>query len=202
MKALRRAVCCVVLLLVIVSVVHTGIVWIASYSLFRKAAAGSLLTRGGLVVGSRLIGQSFTGEAYFHPRPSVAGNGYDALRSGATNLGPTNPRLLYTVSDLARAYRQTNLLSEDTPLPVDAVTHSGSGLDPHISVDNARLQARRVARARALETHVVRSLIESLIEPADLGLFGEPRVNVLVLNLALDELAPQRQARRAGAALP
>jgi K+-transporting ATPase ATPase C chain len=156
-------------------------------TLFRSKADGSLVTRNGAVVGSGLIGQGFAAPQYFHPRPSAAGtNGYDATASGASNLGPTNPTLEQTVADRAKAYRTENGLAADAPVPVDAVTASGSGLDPSISVANADLQAPRVARARSMTVEQVLTLVKSHTAGRPLGILGEPSVNVLELNLALD----------------
>jgi potassium-transporting ATPase KdpC subunit len=160
--------------------------------LFPTQANGSLVVdRNGAPIGSELIGQQFTQAKYFHPRPSAAGDkGYDATSSSASNLGPTNASLVKAVQDRATAYRQENLLSPNEALPPDAVTSSGSGLDPEISPANAVLQSHRIALARSLSDAPVRALVEQNIEGRDLGIFGEPRVNVLKLNLALDRAAP------------
>jgi K+-transporting ATPase ATPase C chain len=157
---------------------------------FGDKADGSLLERDGELVGSSLIGQSFSEPYYFHPRPSAAGDGYDAAASSGSNLGPTNDDLLAEVEARADTYRELNGLEEDTPVPVDAVTASGSGLDPHITVANARLQADRVAAERDLEVGAVLALIDHHTTPRGLGFLGEPGVNVVELNLALDEQAP------------
>ena len=153
---------------------------------FPHRADGSLVERDGQVVGSRLIGQAFAGARYFHPRPSDAGEGYDAMASAASNLGPTNPELVRQVRARRAAYRRDNGLRPVQQVPVDAVTASGSGLDPHISVANARLQATRVARARGLALDDVLALVASHTDGRSLGFLGEPGVNVLELNLALD----------------
>jgi potassium-transporting ATPase KdpC subunit len=174
----------------------TGIAQLA----FRHEADGSLVRRDGEVVGSSLIGQSFTGEDYFHTRPSAAGaaaagaEGADAddlsqVASGASNLGPTNPELLDTVAERVDAYREENRLDPDVRVPVDAVTASGSGLDPHISVANARLQAPRVAEARGLDVDDVLQLVDRHTSGRSLGFLGEKGVNVLELNLDLDRSA-------------
>ena len=160
----------------------TGVAQVA----FPGRADGSLIERGGRVVGSRLIGQAFTEPRYFHPRPSAAGEGYDGIASSASNLGPTNPELIDEVRARSAAYRRENDLRPGQRVPIDAVTTSGSGLDPDISVANARLQAARVARARSLDLNVVQALIEEHTDGRSLGFLGEPGVNVLELNLALD----------------
>jgi K+-transporting ATPase ATPase C chain len=160
----------------------TGVAQVA----FPGRADGSLIEQDGRVVGSRLIGQQFAGARYFHPRPSAAGEGYDAMASSASNLGPTNPELIDEVRTRTAAYRRENELRPGQPVPIDAVTASGSGLDPHISVANARLQAARVARARGQELNDVLALIEEHTDGRSLGFLGEPGVNVLELNLALD----------------
>jgi len=160
----------------------TGVAQVA----FPGRADGSLVERDGIVVGSRLIGQSFTGARYFHPRPSAAGDGYDAMSSSASNLGPTNEDLLSPVRERIAAYRSENGFTADDEVPVDAVTSSGSGLDPHISPVNARLQAPRVARERGIPLDDVLVLVDENTDERSLGFLGEPGVNVLELNLALD----------------
>jgi K+-transporting ATPase ATPase C chain len=162
----------------------TGIAQVA----FPHRADGSLVERNGVVVGSSLIGQQFTGAGWFHPRPSAAGDGYDAMASSASNLGPTNPRLLADVRSRADAYRLENGLTPGAPVPPDAVTSSGSGLDPAISVANARIQAARVARARRVPLADVMRLVSAHTDRRSLGFLGEPGVDVLGLNLALDSL--------------
>lgn len=157
---------------------------------FNDKANGSLITRGGIVVASKLIGQSFVAPQYFHPRPSAAGDGYDGSSSSGSNLGPTNPDLLKAVGERAKAYRTENGLAPDGLVPVDAVTASGSGLDPHISIANARLQASRVAKARGLAVDHVQTLIRAHTDGRGLSVLGEPGVNVVELNLALDQLNP------------
>ena len=219
-------------------VVMTGV----SELIFPKQANGSLVTLGGKVVGSSLIGQSFAKPGYFHPRPSAAGSGYDATASGGSNLGPTSAKLLrgtikiddkkneivdfdginlrivhYCVDNdipyessvpldqfkdphgdlddvkLIKAFnddRAPLLFSAKAPIPPDAVTASASGLDPHISPDNAETQASRVAKARGVSADQVKELIPQFTDRADLGFLGEPRVNVLLLNIALDQKFP------------
>jgi K+-transporting ATPase ATPase C chain len=151
---------------------------------FHDAANGSVVEAGGEVVGSRWIGQDFTEAGYFHPRPSAVG--YDPTLSGGSNLGPTNPDLLAAIGERAAAYREENHLDPAVLVPIDAVTASSSGLDPHISVANARIQASRVAAARGLPLDVVLRLVDDNTDGRSLGFLGEPGVNVLMLNLALD----------------
>ena len=161
---------------------------------FHHQANGSLITRDGRVVGSALLGQSFTDAKgnplprYFQPRPSNAGSGYDGTSSGASNLGPSNPVLVKEVSERVRAYRQFNHMAPNAAVPVDAVTASGSGLDPHISIQNALDQAPRVAQARHLPPARVLALLHQHTAPAQWGFLSEPAVNVLQLNFALDGL--------------
>ena len=182
---LRRSFLAVAILAVILCVLYTLVVWALAQGIFYRPANGSQIVRNG-VVGSSLIGQPFSSPAYFHPRPSAAGQGYDASRSGGTNLGPLSKNLIETVRRRIAEYRAENGLSTETLVPADAVMSSGSGLDPHISPENARLQAPRVARARNLPEAAVCKQIEAFIEGRTLGILGEPRVNVLRLNLALD----------------
>ncbi|HEY4606301.1 MAG TPA: K(+)-transporting ATPase subunit C [Acidimicrobiia bacterium] len=154
---------------------------------FADRADGSLIERDGRLVGSRWLGQPFAEPGYFHPRPSAAGDGYDGSASSGSNLGPSNEGLLATIEERVDDYRRINGLEADIPIPVDAVTASSSGLDPHISVANARLQAARVAEARDIEVAEILELIDEHTDDRDLGFLGEPGVNVLLLNLALDE---------------
>jgi K+-transporting ATPase ATPase C chain len=154
---------------------------------FPSKSQGSLVREGGVVVGSRLLGQAFSAPRYFQPRPSAAGTGYDGAASAASNLGPTNPVLLKSVRERVASYRRFNGLSASTKVPVDAITASGSGLDSEISPANARLQAPRVARARGLALAQVLTLVRENTHGRSLGFLGEPGVNVLELNLALDK---------------
>lgn len=186
LQNIRIAAVSVVALVIITGVLFPLILWGAAQLLFPRQANGSLVLRGGRVVGSTLIGQRFTSAKYFHPRPSAAGDSYDATASGGSNLGPTNPKLLSEVRDLATKYRRENGLADTAWIPVDAVTRSGSGLDPHITVENALLQVSRVAQARGLDPQTVRELVGAHTQGRALGIFGEPGVNVLTLNLALD----------------
>jgi K+-transporting ATPase ATPase C chain len=186
---IRGAVMSTLVLAVVCSGVYPLIVYGIAQLAFRDKANGSLITASdGTVRGSKLLAQGFTDPKYFHPRPSAAGNGYDAANSGASNLGPTSQKLKDAIKDRIAAYRTENGLSETEPVPADAVTASGSGLDPHISVQNADLQTVRVAKARSLSEDKVRELISKNTDGRDLGFLGEPGVNVLQLNLALDQL--------------
>lgn len=164
-------------------------VWAGGQVLFADKANGSLITdRDGTVRGSRLLAQSFTSDKYFQPRPSAAGTGYDAASSSGSNLGPTSQKLADAIKANVATYRAANGLAPDAPVPADAVTASASGLDPHISPANAQLQAARVARARVLTPEKINALIAAHTEDRDLGVFGDPRVNVLQINRALDLL--------------
>lgn len=196
------------IMLTLVFVVLTGfafpiLIWGISQAAFPHQANGSLIKDAkGNVVGSELIGQNFTKPEYFHPRPSAAGAGYDGMNSSGTNLGPTSDKLIngikddpktkdtdetyLGINDLAKAYRGENGLAADAKLPADAVTRSGSGLDPHISPANAYLQAARVAKARNWGVEEVKKLIDANTEGRFAGVYGDQRVNVLKLNLELD----------------
>jgi K+-transporting ATPase ATPase C chain len=192
-------------LALLIGIVFPFAVTFLSQLIFPEQANGSLIRNSaGQVIGSRLIGQNFTRSEYFHPRPSAAGAGYAGEASGGTNLGPTSAKLFLGQADdpatkdvdesfagvkqLAKKYREENLLNQDEKVPVDAVTRSGSGLDPHISEANALFQARRIAKVRSIDLTAVKELIEKQVESRDLGMLGEPRINVLLTNLALDRL--------------
>ena len=166
--------------------IYPLVVWLLAQGLFPANANGSLVMGNEKILGSSLISQGFTGPKYFHPRPSAAGHGYDATSSGGSNLGPLSKRLVETVRQRVDEYRSENNLRPDALVPTDAVTTSASGLDPHISVKNALIQAPRVAKARGLSEDLVLKQIKLHTEGRDLGILGEPRVNVLMLNLALD----------------
>ena len=182
LPALRTLAVLTVLCGVIFPLAVTAVAQVA----FADKAEGSLVKDAkGEVIGSKLIGQAFEGEEWFHGRPSSAGDGYDPSASSSSNLGPTNPDLLAAVADRVDAYREENGLPADADVPVDAVTGSGSGLDPQISVANARLQAPRVAEARGLSEADVLALVDDHTTGRALGFLGEPGVNVLALNQAL-----------------
>jgi potassium-transporting ATPase KdpC subunit len=185
---LRTAVLMTVVLTVLLGIVYPLIMTGIAQVVFPSQANGSLVKdSSGNVVGSALLAQAFTQPQYFHPRPSAAGsNGYDATASGGSNLGPTNQKLIDNVQSNADAYRQENGLAADAQVPVDAVTASASGLDPDISPANALLQVHRVATARGVSDDQVRAMVSQYTEGRTLFVLGEPRVNVLKLNLALD----------------
>jgi K+-transporting ATPase ATPase C chain len=186
---IRGAVIATLILAVVCCGLYPLVVFGISQVCFRDKANGSLIVdKNGTVHGSTLLGQNFTAEKYFHPRPSVAGNGYDATSSGGSNLGPTSQKLKDAIKDRVAAYCSENNLATNAIVPADAVTTSGSGLDPHISLANATLQAPRVAKARSVAVEKVLALVRANTDPADLGFLGEPGVNVLKLNLALDKL--------------
>jgi K+-transporting ATPase ATPase C chain len=186
---LRSAVMVTLVLAVVCCGLYPLVVFGISQALFHDKANGSLIVDAdGTVHGSKLLGQQFTGEKYFQSRPSAAGNGYDATSSGGSNLGPTSSNLVTTITQRIADYRTANGLATNTLVPADAVTASGSGLDPHISLANAELQAPRVAKARNVSVEKVLALVHANTDPASLGLLGEPGVNVLELNLALDSL--------------
>lgn len=187
-RQLRPALTALAVFTVLCGVVYPLLVTGAAQVAFHDKANGSLLRRDGVVIGSALLGQQFSSPEYFHPRPSAAGAGYDAGASSGSNLGPHNPALLDAVQQRVDAYRQENGLSAEVLVPVDAVTASGSGLDPQISVANARLQASRVAAARGLPVDTVLQQISRHTTGRDLLVLGDPGVNVLQLNLALDAL--------------
>jgi potassium-transporting ATPase KdpC subunit len=205
MKHLRPAIILTAFFVVVTGIAFPVVVWGIGRVAFPNQAEGSLLRDAkGNVIGSALIGQAFTKPEYFHPRPSAAGSGYDAANSSGTNLGPTSDKLINGIKDdpttkdvdesylgfrdLAKAYREENGLAPDAVIPADAATRSGSGLDPDISPANAELQVARVAKARGLDAARVREVVEQNTSGRALFFTGEPRVNVLLANLALDRL--------------
>jgi potassium-transporting ATPase KdpC subunit len=175
---------------VVLAVVCCGIYPLVVFGLGRafagKADGSIIVDSKGVIRGSRLIGQNFTGAKYFHPRPSAAGSGYDATSSGGSNLGPTSQKLRDSIAQNVADYRSQNNLPTNAPVPADAVTASASGLDPHISLENAELQTPRVAKERGMKVDEVRALITQSTDAPDFGLLGDAGVNVLRLNLALD----------------
>jgi len=183
-----RAITGLIALSLLLCLIYPLAVWAIAQLVFPGKADGSLLKKENRVIGSLLIGQPFSGPEFFHPRPSAAGQGYDARASGGSNLGPLSRSLVEQVKTRIKAYRQENGLPPQTPVPVDAVTASASGLDPHIGVPNARMQADRVARARGISRGRVLAAIAAGTEDRQLGIFGEKRVNVLLLNLELQKL--------------
>ncbi len=177
---IRGAIVSTLVLAVICCGVYPLIVFGVSQALFHDKANGSLIVdQAGTVRGSKLLAQAFTAKKYFHPRPSAAGNGYDAANSGGSNLGPTSQKLNDAIKERVAAFRKENGSSENEPVPADAVTASGSGLDPHITLQNAELQIARVAKARGLSEDKVRELVQQNTDGRDLGVFGEAGVNVL-----------------------
>jgi K+-transporting ATPase ATPase C chain len=184
-KHIYPAVALTIVLTVLVGIIYPFVMTGFSELLFKEKARGSLIERDGKVIGSRLIGQPFTGPGYFHSRPSAAGSGYDATASGGTNLGPTSKKLFgEQVRGRSKQLRTENPNAE---IPVDFITSSGSGLDPHISPAAAEFQISRVARERRMGEDEVKRLVWKYTEGRQFGVLGEPRVNVLELNLALDE---------------
>jgi potassium-transporting ATPase KdpC subunit len=186
-----RSIVATIFFAIILCGLYPLVVFGAAQLLFPHQANGSLLVdKSGAVRGSALLAQNFTGEKYFHPRPSAAGsNGYDPTSSGGSNLGPTSSNLVANITQNIASYREDNNLATNKPIPADAVTASASGLDPHISIANAELQIPRVAKARGISEARVRDLVKQNTSGRDLGLFGEPRVNVMTLNFALDQLS-------------
>lgn len=211
LKQLWISIIMTLVLLVIVSGIYPAVVTGIAQVAFKHQANGSLVTDAkGNVIGSELLGQGFTKPQYFWPRPSAAGNGWDPTQSGGTNLGPTSDKLINGVhkpnqkngqpdpsdfdgvKDLAAEYRTANNLPANALIPVDAVTRSASGLDPHITPENAALQAARVAKARGVPVDQVQALVSKFTQGRDLGFLGEPRVNVLMLNVELDKELPMK----------
>jgi K+-transporting ATPase ATPase C chain len=194
-KQLRPAILLTIVFIVVTGFVYPGIVTALARVAFPNQASGSLVTQNGQIVGSRLIGQQFNKPWYFHPRPSAAGNGYDATASGGTNKGPTDRKLADTLVAGAIAQAESAGVAKGS-IPADMATSSASGLDPHISPANALYQVARVAAARGVDTTQVRNLALHYVESRQLGFLGEPRVNVLALNLALDNAFPRPASTR------
>jgi K+-transporting ATPase ATPase C chain len=183
-RNLVTAVLMTIVTTILLGLVYPLVVTGLAQVLFRDKANGQLIERNGKTIGSRIIGQAFSSPGYFHSRPSAAGSGYDAASSSGTNLGPTNKQLVDAVKAGVEAARTDN---PNVPVPIDLVTSSASGLDPHLSPDAALFQIPRVASARRVSESEVRAIVESHVDGRQLGFLGEPRVNVLLLNLALDE---------------
>ena len=187
---IRGAVFATLVLAIVCCGLYPLVVFGISQMLFHDKANGSLiLDKDGTVRASKLLAQGFTADKYFHPRPSAAGNGYDAANSSGSNLGPTSQKLNDAIKDRVAAYRKENGLNESEAVPADAVTTSGSGLDPHISLRNAELQIPRVAKGRGVSEENLRELIDQNTDGRSLALLGDPGVNVLSLNRALDSFA-------------
>jgi potassium-transporting ATPase KdpC subunit len=188
---LKTSIIATIVLAIVCSGLYPLVIWGIGQVIFPFQANGSLIeAKDGTVVGSALLAQGFSGEKYFHPRPSAAGTGYDPTASGGSSLGPTSQKLIEQIKQNVEGYRKENGLADNVQIPADAVTNSGSGLDPHISLENALLQAPRVAKARNLDVAVVKKAIQEATENSFLRIGGEPGVNVLKLNLALDNLPP------------
>jgi K+-transporting ATPase ATPase C chain len=176
---------------ILLGVLYPLLITVVAQVLFKDKANGQLRYRNGVAIGSRIIAQPFTSAKYFHPRPSAAGNnGYDAGNSGGTNFGPTNQKLIDRIQADAKTLHDEN---PSQPIPVDLITTSASGLDPEITPAAAEFQIPRVARERGLPESTIRDLVQKHTDQRDLGLLGEPRVNVFELNLALDDLSGQAQ---------
>lgn len=174
---------------ILLGIIYPLVVTALAQGLFHDKANGQLISRDGKIIGSRIIGQTFVSDAYFHSRPSAAGNGYDAANSSASNLAPTNHALVDRVNASVTQYKTEN---PSQPVPIDLVTTSGSGLDPHITPAAAGFQIPRLAKARGMTEEQLRSLIAKHTEQRQFGFLGEPRVNVLELNLDLDSVAPPK----------
>jgi len=188
-KNLITAVLMTIVTTILLGIIYPLAVTALAQLLLHDKANGQLISQNGKLVGSRIIGQPFTTDAYFHSRPSYAGNGYDAANSSASNLGPTNHILIDRVNASVAQLKAEN---PQQPVPIDLVTSSGSGLDPHITPAAAEFQIPRVAKARGMSEQQLRAIVAKHTEGRQLGFLGEPRVNVLELNLELDEHSPAR----------
>jgi len=191
LKEIYPAIAMTIVLTVVLGIIYPMVVTGIAQVMFPTKAGGSLIEKGGRVIGSSLIGQPFTGAGYFHSRPSAAGSGYDATASAGSNLGPTSQKLMDNVKTAAQSLQEEN---PESPVPVDLVTASASGLDPHITPAAAEFQVARIARERGLSRDQVRRLVSEHTEARQFTLLGEPRVNVLELNLDLDALKPMSDA--------
>ena len=186
---IKTSIIATIVLAIICSGLYPVVIWALGQVIFPYQANGSLIeSKDGTLVGSALLAQGFSGEKYFHPRPSSASTGYDPTASSGSNYGPTSQKLIDQIKQNLETYRKENSLADNVLVPADAVTASGSGLDPHITLENALLQAARVAKARGLDPAVLRKAIDGATEHSFLRIGGEPGVNVLKLNLALDTL--------------
>ncbi|HWY69929.1 MAG TPA: potassium-transporting ATPase subunit KdpC [Terriglobales bacterium] len=190
-KNLITAVLMTVVTTILLGIIYPLVVTALAQALFHDKANGQLIVKDGKAVGSRIIGQAFNSDSYFHSRPSNAGNGYDAANSSASNLGPTNHALIDRVNASVAQLKAEN---PQTPVPIDLVTSSGSGLDPHITPAAAAFQIPRIAKARGMSEAQLRAIVARHTEGRQLGFLGEPRVNVLELNLDLDQQSPTKSA--------
>jgi len=195
-KEMRPAIVMTLLICAITGFLYPGVVTLVAQLLFPRQANGSVILVGGRLVGSELVGQPFAAPYYFHPRPSAAGNGYDGTASGGTNKGPTDLKLADTLIAQAVEAVVTNDGGQKGHIPSDMVTASASGLDPHISPANADLQVARVARERGADPAALQALVKRYTEGRQFGFLGDPRVNVLRLNLAVDSAFPRSGAKR------
>ena len=189
LKQIYPAFAITVVLTALLGVIYPLVVTGLALVMFPAKAGGSLIEKDGKVIGSSLIGQPFSGPGYFHSRPSAAGSGYDGTASGGTNLGPTNQKLMDNVKAASESLREEN---PGSPVPIDMVTASASGLDPHITPAAAEFQVPRVATQRGVNAEEVRRLVREHTEGRQFGVLGEPRVNVLELNLALNSVRPMQ----------
>jgi len=191
MNEIKKTVIAIFALTVLLCGIYPLLVWGVGKIAFPDKAEGSFIQQYGNVIGSELIGQQFTSPRYFHPRPSAAGQGYDTTASGGSNLGPLSKTLIDLVNKRITDYRSENDLPLSTPVPIDAVTASASGLDPHISIENASLQAKRIAKTRGMNLQTIYDIIKKCTENRQLGIFGEKHVNVLLMNLTMDAFGDQ-----------